>query len=144
MISACLALAIIPETEEERVAREKREAEAEKKEIDDMLERQAKSFGMQLERSSSNTKFTENVVQRILTALAIGATYEESANYGGIHKRTLYNYFTRFPDFEYLCETLRTKTPLKARRITNYFFDQTIKKIESKQEISADDFKLAY
>lgn len=144
MISACLALSIIPETEEERITREKREEEAEKEKVHDMLERQAKSFGMQYERRGAPSKFTEIVVQKILTALAIGATYEESANYAGVTRATLYNYFTQFPEFETLASNMRTKTPLKTRRITNYYFDQTIKKIDSKQEISADDFKLAY
>lgn len=144
LIEKCVALAIIPETEEERVAREKREAEAENERTHEMLERQAKAFGIQYERMGRPSKFTELVVQKVLTALAIGATYEESANYAGVTKQSLYNYFTQFPEFESLAITMRTKTPLKARRITNYFFDQTIKKIDSKQEISADDFKLAY
>lgn len=144
IIGECLALAIIPETEEERVAREKREAEAENERTHEMFERQAKAFGIQYERRGAPSKFTEATVQKILTALAIGATLEESANYAGVTRVTLYNYFTRFPEFEALATTMRTKTPLKTRRITNYYFDQTIKKIDSKQEVSVDDFKLAY
>lgn len=140
----CMALAIIPETEEQKAEREKKEAEAEKERIEDIFDRQAKAFGVSYDRPGRPSKISESVVQKILTALAIGCTYEESANYGGIHKRTLYNYFQQFPQFETLCESMRTKTPLKARRIANYYFDQVIKKIDLKEELSPDEFKLAY
>lgn len=58
---------------------------------------------------------TEEVLQKLLTAFAIGANDEEASSYAGIHKNSYYNHVVKYPEFLELVDIMKSRCPLQSR-----------------------------
>lgn len=64
-----------------------------------------------------------SILTKLLSAFSIGANDEEACTYAGIHPRTYYRYRNKNEEFCQFVDTMKLKTPLKARSLLNRAFD---------------------
>ena len=69
------------------------------------------------------TKMTPEVIQKLETAVLVGATDLEACVHADISKSTLYDYCVANPEFSERKETLKNQPTLKAKLIVNDALD---------------------